>query len=46
MPAEEIRGQGSAGQLAAFKAEILNGFVKEDVVQSIVESGCGDGRQL
>jgi hypothetical protein len=39
-------GQGSAGQLAAFKAEILNGFVKENSVQSIVEFGCGDGRQL
>jgi hypothetical protein len=39
-------GQGSAGQLAAFKAETLNGFVKENAIQSVVEFGCGDGRQL
>ena len=39
-------GHGSVGQLAAFKAEILNGFVKENAVQSIIEFGCGDGRQL
>jgi hypothetical protein len=39
-------GQGSAGQLAAFKAEILNEFVKEKAIHSIVEFGCGDGRQL
>lgn len=39
-------GSGSAGRLARFKAEILNGFVRDHVVTSVVEFGCGDGRQL
>lgn len=39
-------GQGSMGHLAQFKAEVLNGFVAEHGVTSVVEFGCGDGRQL
>jgi hypothetical protein len=39
-------GPGSAGALAAFKAEILNGFVARERVRSVIEFGCGDGEQL
>ena len=39
-------GGGSEGALAAFKAEFLNAFVLKHNIQSIVEFGCGDGRQL
>ncbi len=39
-------GAGSYGRLAEFKAEILNKFVKEHDIKSIIEWGCGDGRQL
>ncbi len=39
-------GEGSGGRLAGFKAEILNAFVRDNAVRSVVEFGCGDGRQL
>lgn len=39
-------GAGSYGHLAAFKAEVLNDFVAEHGVQSVLEFGCGDGAQL
>lgn len=39
-------GDGSFGELANFKAEILNNFVKEHNIKSIIELGCGDGNQL
>jgi SAM-dependent methyltransferase len=39
-------GSGSYNRLAAFKAEILNGFVAEHAVGSVLELGCGDGAQL
>jgi hypothetical protein len=39
-------GDGSYGQLAEFKAEILNKFVFEKGITSIIEYGCGDGNQL
>lgn len=39
-------GQGSYGKIAAFKAEILNNFVAERQIQSVIEFGCGDGNQL
>lgn len=39
-------GAGSYDHLAAFKAEIINGFVRENNVASVVEFGCGDGNQL
>ena len=39
-------GSGSYGRLAEFKAEVLNGFVAEHQVQSVIEFGCGDGNQL
>ncbi|HVZ33768.1 MAG TPA: class I SAM-dependent methyltransferase, partial [Polyangiaceae bacterium] len=39
-------GPGSYGALAAFKAEILNGFVRQHRIESVLELGCGDGNQL
>jgi trans-aconitate methyltransferase len=32
--------------LALFKAEVINAFVRDNAVQSVVEFGCGDGNQL
>lgn len=39
-------GDGSYNQLAEFKAEILNTFVSDNRITSIIEYGCGDGNQL
>lgn len=39
-------GVGSYGDLATFKADVLNGFVRENRIQSVIEFGCGDGNQL
>lgn len=39
-------GAGSYNRLAEFKAEIINKFVAENNVETIVEFGCGDGNQL
>lgn len=39
-------GSGSYDRLAEFKAEILNQFVAENSITSIIEYGCGDGNQL
>lgn len=39
-------GPGSYGRLAEFKAEVLNRFVEENAVGSVIELGCGDGNQL
>jgi len=39
-------GVGSYGKFSTFKAEVLNRFVKERAVQSVMEFGCGDGNQL
>jgi hypothetical protein len=39
-------GAGSYKQLAQFKAEVLNTFVKENNVNTVIEFGCGDGNQL
>lgn len=39
-------GAGSAGRLAAYKAEWLNRFVERENIGSVVEFGCGDGQQL
>ena len=44
--AGEDSGAGSYGNLAEFKAEVLNGLVREDGVRSVIEFGCGDGAQL
>ncbi|MEJ5989474.1 class I SAM-dependent methyltransferase [Ramlibacter sp. PS3R-8] len=39
-------GPGSYGELAKFKADVLNRFVREHAVGSVIEFGCGDGNQL
>lgn len=39
-------GAGSAGALAAFKAEVLNDLVARRQVRAVIEFGCGDGAQL
>jgi SAM-dependent methyltransferase len=39
-------GPGSYSELAKFKAQVLNAFVKEHAIGSVVEFGCGDGNQL
>jgi len=39
-------GAGSYNQLASFKARVLNNFVIENQIQSIIEFGCGDSNQL
>lgn len=39
-------GAGSYGKLANFKAAIINDFVSQHRIISIIELGCGDGNQL
>lgn len=39
-------GAGSYNHLAAFKAEVINSFVKNNNVNSVIEFGAGDGNQL
>lgn len=39
-------GIGSYNELAYFKAEVLNNFVKLNNINSVIEFGCGDGNQL
>ena len=39
-------GVGSYGKFAEFKAGVLNDFVRENSVKSVIEYGCGDGNQL
>ncbi len=39
-------GSGSYHRLAEFKAEIINNFIQEHQITSLIEWGCGDGNQL
>ncbi len=39
-------GSGSFGKLAIFKAEIINNFIEDKKIYSVLEFGCGDGNQL
>jgi cyclopropane fatty-acyl-phospholipid synthase-like methyltransferase len=39
-------GEGSYNRLAKFKADIINNFVSNHDIHSILEYGCGDGNQL
>ena len=39
-------GTGSHGKLAKFKAEIINDFVRNNKIETVIEFGCGDGNQL
>jgi hypothetical protein len=38
-------GTGSYGISAEYKASVLNQFVNENNIQSVIEFGCGDGNQ-
>ncbi len=39
-------GSGSYNQLAEFKAEIINDFMRNNDITTVIEYGCGDGNQL
>lgn len=39
-------GSGSYNELAEYKAEIINEFVRENNLKTVIEHGCGDGNQL
>jgi SAM-dependent methyltransferase len=39
-------GPGSYDKLAEYKAEVLNRFVADHQINSVIEFGCGDGNQL
>lgn len=39
-------GTGSYNNLAEFKAEVINRFVSENDIKSVIELGSGDGNQL
>src|SRR5436190_3848674 len=39
-------GAGSYNRLAIFKSEVINGFVAQRGIKSVIEFGCGDGSQL
>jgi cyclopropane fatty-acyl-phospholipid synthase-like methyltransferase len=39
-------GDGSYNHLARFKADILNEFVADNQLETVIEFGCGDGNQL
>lgn len=39
-------GAGSYGQLAQFKADIINNFVEKNNIETVLEIGSGDGNQL
>lgn len=39
-------GEGSRGVNATHKADVLNRFIQENGIRSLIEFGCGDGYQL
>lgn len=39
-------GARSYSRLAGFKAEVLNGFVRELAIHTVIECGCGDSHQV
>lgn len=39
-------GEGSRGEAARYKAEVINAFLREHGIESMIEFGCGDGVQL
>ncbi len=39
-------GTGSYNRLAEFKGEVINGFVNDQQIRTVIELGCGDGHQL
>jgi SAM-dependent methyltransferase len=42
----ETSGAGSFGKWAEFKAQVVNSFVKDHEIGTVIEFGCGDGNQL
>lgn len=39
-------GSGSYNRLADFKARVINQFVRDESINTVIEWGCGDGNQL
>lgn len=39
-------GEGAVKELAQFKSTIINDFIKEKKIQTIIEFGCGEGKFL
>jgi len=39
-------GAGSYNNLAKFKAHVLNDFMNQNKIKTVIEFGCGDGNQL
>lgn len=39
-------GAGSYNRLADFKARVINQFVRDENINTVIEWGCGDGNQL
>lgn len=39
-------GDGSKGRLLTFKAAIINNFIKDNDVKTVIDYGCGDGNQI
>lgn len=39
-------GEGSYGDKALYKADIINKIIKENSINSLIEFGCGDGNNL
>jgi len=39
-------GAGSYGALANFKAQMINEFIADHGIQTVLDIGCGDGNQL
>lgn len=41
-----ISGEGSYNHLAEFKADVINSFIKDNSIKTVIEFGFGDGNQL
>ncbi len=41
-----VSEEGSVGILAQYKANIINQFITDNAIASVIEVGCGDGDQL
>jgi ubiquinone/menaquinone biosynthesis C-methylase UbiE len=39
-------GKGSYGELAIYKAKIINNFIKKNNIKNLIDYGVGDGNQL
>ena len=39
-------GEGSRGEAQLYKTAIINQFIKDNAINSVIEFGCGDGQQL